>query len=89
MLKIRPFNASYIGDAAALFSATFDEARQALPLIPPRPDLVPFTEIEIIAAFADDKIVAYFVLRKGTAETEFFRNPSNGQIKGAYGDWRR
>jgi GNAT superfamily N-acetyltransferase len=41
-------------------------------------------EIEIIAAFVDNRIVAYFELREGTAETELFKHPSNGQIKGAY-----
>ena len=42
-------------------------------------------EIEIIAAFVDGRIAAYFKLRKGTAEIELLQHPSNGQIKGAYG----
>ena len=45
---------------------------------------VPTGEIEIIAAFIDDRIVAFFDLGKGTAETELFRHPGNGQIKAAY-----
>ena len=47
-------------------------------------DCVLTGEIEIIAAFIDDRIVAYFKLGKGTAQTELFKHPGNGQIKGAY-----
>jgi GNAT superfamily N-acetyltransferase len=41
-------------------------------------------EIEIIAAFIDDRIVAFFKLGKGTAQSQLLNHPGNGQIKGAY-----
>ena len=40
--------------------------------------------MEIIAAFVDQKAVAYFDLKKGTAEADLLVNPGNGQIKAAY-----
>ena len=47
-------------------------------------DRVALGEIEIIAAIVDQRTAAYFKLRKGTAETELFAHPGNGQIKSAY-----
>ncbi len=40
--------------------------------------------MEVIAALVDGEMAGYFVLTTGTAETEFFADPGNGQIKGAY-----
>lgn len=69
MIDVRPFKASYIEDAARLFSVTFDEARQAFPLIPERSDVVPFTEKNLkkiadkpgFAAFDSKRFVGYMV----------------------------
>ena len=47
-------------------------------------DRVQSGEVEIIAAWVDGKAVAYFDLKKGTAETEIFAHPGNGQIAAAY-----
>ena len=69
MIKIRPFKASYIKDAATLFATTFDEARQILPLIPARADIALFTEKKLekisdnpgFAAFDGKRFVGYMV----------------------------
>ena len=69
MIEIRPFKASYIEDAARLFSTAFNEARKALPLIPPRSDVVVFTEERLekikdnpgFAAFESNRFVGYMV----------------------------
>ena len=69
MIKVRASNASYIEDAAKLFSISFDEARKSLPLIPARPDIVLFTEKKLekiadnpgFAAFDDERFVGYMI----------------------------
>jgi GNAT superfamily N-acetyltransferase len=47
-------------------------------------DRVSSGEMEIIMAVIDDEPVGYFKLRKGSAESEVFAHPGNGQIKSAY-----
>lgn len=48
-------------------------------------DRVKDSEEEIIAAYVEKHLVAYFTLRRGRAESEVFVHPGNGQISGAYG----
>ena len=69
MIQVRPFRASYIKDAARLFSGAYDEARQVHPHIPMLSDVAAFTEEKLekiaknpgFAAFDRKDLVGYMV----------------------------
>lgn len=69
MIEVRPFQPSYIQDAAELFAHTYEEARRQLPLIPDRTDVGAFTAKKLTeradhpgyAAFDGKHLVGYMV----------------------------
>lgn len=76
MLDVRPFNASYIQDAAELFAHTHAEARQRLPLIPPRADLLAFTTEKLAAIAAHPGYAAFDGKRLVGYMVELFTSPN-------------